>query len=451
VKQNWSTWCPPFGGLPALLIYIGLSVALTWPLIAGLTTDVPGDLGDSLLNMWILAWGAEHLPQLLTGAMSWSEFWNANIFHPEPLSLALSEHLFGQTLQILPVYWLTGNIILCYNLLFISTFVLSAFGAFLLVRDLTGDARAAFIAGLVYGFLPYRIGSVPHLQVLSSQWMPFALYGLNRFVTTRSNKALIGGTAALVMQNLSCGYYLIYFAPFVPLFVLHRMWSIGALANGRVWLGLIGGAIATLALTLPFLLPYREVQQVFGIERRIGEVSFFSANIWSYLTASEDVQLYGSWLRANLRPEQETFLGFTALILAAIAVALVAATPDASRARQPKAPSTARRIAAIVLAVAAASQLIALLSVSRGVGGDSLLAQIGYLDLPGRRTPAPGPVRPEARRAARDRRPVAAHRHQCPWHPDLRSPAATGPHDGQARRRSLPCRQPGRSRRRASV
>ncbi len=131
----------------------------------------------------------------------------------------MSEHLFGQTLQILPVYWLTGNIILCYNLLFISTFALSAFGTYLLVRDLTGDKRAAFIAGLVYGFLPYRIASVPHVQVMSSQWMPFALYGINRFVTTGSTRALIGGTAALVMQNWSCGYYLLYFAPFVPLFV----------------------------------------------------------------------------------------------------------------------------------------------------------------------------------------------------------------------------------------
>ena len=141
-------------------------------------------------------------------------------FIPTPLALALSEHLFGQTLQILPVYWLTGNIILCYNLLFISTFALSGFGTYLLVRDLTGDTRAAFIAGLVYGFLPYRIASVPHLQVMSSQWMPFALWGLNRFVTHRIDAARsAGGTGALVLQNWSCGYYLLYFAPFVPLFV----------------------------------------------------------------------------------------------------------------------------------------------------------------------------------------------------------------------------------------
>ena len=169
------------------------------------------------------------MPRLLTGSIGWSDFWNANIFHPDPLALALSEHLFGQVLQILPVYWLTGNIILCYNLLFISTFALSAFGTYLLVRDLTGDKRAAFIAGLVYGFLPYRIASVPHVQVMSSQWMPFALYGLNRYVTTGSNRALIGGTASLVMQNWSCGYYLLYFAPFVPLFVVHRMWTLGQL------------------------------------------------------------------------------------------------------------------------------------------------------------------------------------------------------------------------------
>ena len=141
----------------AIVAYTALSIVLTWPLALGMASDVPGDLGDSLLNMWILAWGAEHVPGLLTGAVSWQAFWNANIFHPEPLALTFSEHLFGQTLQILPIYWLTGNVILCYNLIFISTFALSAFGTYLLVKDLTGNSQAAFVAGLVYGFLPIAL------------------------------------------------------------------------------------------------------------------------------------------------------------------------------------------------------------------------------------------------------------------------------------------------------
>ncbi len=370
----------------AALAYAALSLIVTWPLILGISSDVPGDLGDSLLNMWILAWGAEHVPRLLTGAIGWNEFWNANIFHPDPQALALSEHLFGQTMQILPVYWLTGNIILCYNLLFISTFALSGFGAYLLVRDLTGDTRAAFVAGLVYGFLPYRTASVPHLQVLSSQWMPFALWGLNRFLTMRTAsgspdyRALALGTGALVLQNWSCGYYLLYFAPFVPLFAIHRIWSTGRLKDLRVWSSLGAAAAATLVLSMPFLFPYREAQRLFAIARPFGEVVSFSANVWSYLTASENLNVWSSVLRFSPRPEGETFLGFTPWLLAALAlVALVREVSDPPAqagghdvgggrlAQTPITPGLSRgitwRIITWCLIVATVTQFIALISV----------------------------------------------------------------------------------------
>jgi hypothetical protein len=342
----------------AFFAYLTLSLVLTWPVVRGLGSDVPGDLGDSLLNMWILAWGAEHVPKLLIGAISWSEFWNANIFAPDPLALALSEHLFGQTLQILPVYWLTGNIILCYNLLFISSFALSGLGTYLLVRDLTGDRRAAFIAGLIYGFLPYRIASVSHLQVMSSQWMPFALFGLNRFVTTGSKKALAGGTAALVMQNWSCGYYLLYFAPFVPLFVIHRMWTLGTLRTVRTWTLLIAAAVGTIVLTLPFLFPYREAQQLFAIERPFGEVVQFSANFWSYLTASEKLNLWGRALRFSPRPEGEVFLGFVAPLLALVAVLSVVVATPTSRVDSPR-----LRWLKVLFLIISLTQLVALASI----------------------------------------------------------------------------------------
>ena len=347
----------------ALGLYTLLSFVLTWPLVLGLGSDVPGDFGDSLLNMWILGWGAEHAPALLTGSIGWTQFWNANIFHPDPLALALSEHLFGQVLQILPVYWLTGNIILCYNLLFISTFALSAFGTYLLVRDLTGDKRAAFIAGLVYGFLPYRIASVPHLQVMSSQWMPFALYGLNRFVTTGSKKALVGGTASLVMQNWSCGYYLLYFAPFVPLFIVHRMWTQEKLKDVRIWASLAGAAVATLVLTLPFLFPYQEAKQLFGIERPFGEVVQFSANVWSYVTASENLKLFGKMLRFYPHGEGETFLGFMPWLLALIALSsLLWHRSDEKEVLRASVPPWRTYVTAFLL-LAVITQLIAVMSV----------------------------------------------------------------------------------------
>ena len=116
---------PGFAGSAgfAFLLYLALTIALTWPLAAGLTRDVPGDFGDPLFTSWVLSWDATHLGR------GW---WSANIFAPHPLSLAYSEHLLPQALQAWPVYAATRNPILCYNLLFLSTFALSGLGMFLL-------------------------------------------------------------------------------------------------------------------------------------------------------------------------------------------------------------------------------------------------------------------------------------------------------------------------------
>src|SRR4051812_49184684 len=159
----------------AFLLYVALTIVMTWPLARGLTHDIPGDFGDPLFTSWVLSWDATHLGR------GW---WSANIFAPQPLALAYSEHFLPQALQTLPLYWVTKNPILCYNLLFLSTFALCGLGMFLLGRELTGSATAGFVAGLAFAFAPYRIASIPHLQVLSSAWMPFVLFGLARHFTT---------------------------------------------------------------------------------------------------------------------------------------------------------------------------------------------------------------------------------------------------------------------------
>ncbi|MGQ0734928.1 MAG: hypothetical protein ACT4QD_14890 [Acidobacteriota bacterium] len=324
---------------PAFYLYAVLTLGMTWPLVAGLGRDVPGDLGDSLLNMWILGWGAEHAPQLLTGQLSWRAYWDANIFHPEPLALGFSEHLFGQVLQILPVYALTDNLILSYNLLFLSSFVLSGLGMYWLARDVLsegpGFSRAAFLAGLAYAFLPLRIAQVAHIQSLSSQWMPFALLGFRRFIVgrpvgpegrrTASPWSLVAGAVALLLQNWSCGYYLVYFTPFAVLFVLHQIVVSGRGRDWRLWGWLTVTAGFVAGLTWPFLFQYRQTQLVHGFDRSIGEVSRYSADVYSYVTAPEALRVWGGVLQTFPKPEGALFTGVVAMLL--VLAALVTAIP----------------------------------------------------------------------------------------------------------------------------
>ena len=291
----------------AAALYAAATIALTWPLASRMTHDIAGDFGDPLLNTWILAWDATHLGRGL---------WNAAVFHPHPLALAYSEHLLPQAIQILPIYWATANPVLCYNLLFLSTFVLSGAGMFLLARELTGSPSAAWVAGLAFAFAPYRFASVPHLQVLSSAWMPFALLGFRRYFVSGRARPLVGGAVAWLLQNLSCGYYLLFFSPIVLLYIawemtMRKRWT----DAGTVMRVASACAVVGLA-TAPFLLPYLELRRLGFSPRSFVETDKFAADVYAYLTADPNLRVIGRFVRAWPKGEGSLFPGFTILALA---------------------------------------------------------------------------------------------------------------------------------------
>jgi hypothetical protein len=295
----------------AAAIYAALTVVFTWPLARGLAGDVPGDFGDPLLNAWILAWNATHL------AAGWRAWWSANIFHPHPLALAYSEHLAAPAIQILPIYWLTANPLLCYNLLYLSTFVLSGLGVFLFVRELTGSRSASFLAGLAYAFAPYRAGALPHLQVLSSAWMPFVLFGFHRYFSTRRVESLAFAAVAWVAQNLSCGYYLLFFAPVVGFYLVWEITARRLWRDARVIMSVAVTCAIVVAATLPFLLPYLELRRLGFSPRSLVETQKFSADVYAYFTADPSVRVWGAIASAWPRAENALFPGLTVTLLAA--------------------------------------------------------------------------------------------------------------------------------------
>jgi hypothetical protein len=276
-------------------------------------------LGDPVFNSWVLLWTGGQVLAFLGGDVgALSRFWHGNIFHPQTLTVAYSEHLAPQMLQALPVLAATDNVVLAYNLLFLSTFVLSGLGMFLLVRELTKHPLAAFVAGLAFAFAPYRLAQLSHLQVLSAQWMPFALYGFRRYFETRRRMPLMGGTLALVIQNLSCGYYLLFFAPFAGAYVVYEIASRHLWKQWRVWRTWLLAGTAVVVCTLPFLLPYLEVRKGGDVGvRDPGEVAMFSADTHAFVQAPGASYLWGERLTGLMRPEGE---GFPGLVIAGLAL-----------------------------------------------------------------------------------------------------------------------------------
>ena len=267
-----------------------------WPLLGRFGTSILNDAGDPVLNAAILAWNARTMP--LTEA-----WWNFPIFYPADNALTFSENLLGVTLLTAPIDWITGNPLTAYNALALLSFPLAALSMWALVYYVTRVPAAALLAGLAFGFAPYRIAHLSHVQMLASFWMPLSLLGLHAFLETRRRRWLVLFGATWFLQGATNGYFLIFFSVFLA------AWSAWFLLPSRRWHDLGSVALAGGAAALP-LVPifYRYVQahERHGLSRTFGEVTAYSPDVVSLLCAPGDLQVWG-WVNVMCKPEGELF------------------------------------------------------------------------------------------------------------------------------------------------
>ncbi|MEW6319491.1 MAG: hypothetical protein AB1635_00220 [Acidobacteriota bacterium] len=267
----------------AALAYSLLTLAATWPLARDLDRRVAGDLGDPVLVMWVMSWVMTHLTRALKGDIAaLAAMWDANIFHPEPGTLALSEHFIAQSARALPVWWATGNAILAYNLSVLLTFALTGFGTFLLARRCFGGWVGPFAAGVFAAFTQYRMISLGHLHTLSIEWLPLAMWAADRMAERPS----IGRAAAFALcvaaLNLSSIYLMALGLPFVVAFGVVAFAARGRLGDVRAVAAGAGALGAAALITLPTVLPYLRMAREQGLARPIEEVITHSATLAAY-------------------------------------------------------------------------------------------------------------------------------------------------------------------------
>ena len=226
--------------------YVALTIALTYPLILNLGSVLPNDAGDPALNTWILWWNAHAVPYTST-------WWNAPAFYPAPGSLAFSEHLLGLSLISTPIQWMGGGPQLAYNIVFLLSFPLCAVGAYLLALELTRREDAAFIAGLLFAFAPYRIAHLPQLQALAAFAMPFSLLGLHRYLREPRPRWLALFGAAWLIQALCNGYYLLFFSVFVGMWIL---WFSPPWSSPRTFVAIVMAWVIVVVPLIPLLWQY---------------------------------------------------------------------------------------------------------------------------------------------------------------------------------------------------
>jgi hypothetical protein len=290
------------------LAFVALTVVMTFPLAFRVGTLGRVDNGDGQFSIWNVAWVARTL------VVDPRHVFDANIFYPHRWTLVYSESNLGAGILAIPVYWVTRNPYAAHNVVLLLSFVLSATGAYALVRYLTGDGRAAFIAAIPFAFCPYVFAHTPHIQLLMTAGLPFGLLACHRLVDQPSagRGVVLGITMAL--QALCCGYYAVFLMlmagyTLLALMAIRRLWF-----DGPFWRAVVIAAVTSVAGVLPLLVPYLNLQSATGFRRSLGDARRYSADWRAYLASSAHahawiLRLIGHWQEVLFPGVAATLLG----------------------------------------------------------------------------------------------------------------------------------------------
>jgi hypothetical protein len=281
--------------LKAAAIYLIAAVTVTWPLAATVTTRLGAveGAGDPYLNLWVLGWGMQSWLADPGGVLSGRVF-DANIFHPSAGTLTYTDHLLLQSLVLSPLYAITGNVTLCYNVLLILSIALSGLAMHLLARSVTGSHRAAFVAGLAWACWPYRTAHLLHLQLQSLYFLPLALLALHRVAAARQWRDAMALGALAALQAISSVYYGLMSAIAIAVGAVALAWTTGQWRGRRYWSRLLAAGAIGLLLIAPVVWPYWVTQQREGFGRNLFEAARSSATLQSYTQVPHENLLYGA-------------------------------------------------------------------------------------------------------------------------------------------------------------
>jgi hypothetical protein len=318
---------PPRNPLKLLAAFGGytlISLLWTYPLIRDFSTKVTGLGGDRYIWLWDMWWMQKALLHLHTNPL-----YTNYLFYPQGVSLAFHDFAILNSFLSVPLQGIftPGQI---YNLLFLATYILGGFGAFLLARYLTGDALAAFVAGLVFAFWGGRIYYCDHLASASIQWFPYAMLFVIKSLRERSYRNPVLAAMFWAMSALSGWYNAVFISLLIGLFVLYAAWSERKMfftAGNLLRFGLIG--LIFTGIMAPFLAPmigdifsgkgYMNYQVLTG-ESTSPNVLFFPGVNHGFLGKAVQYLYFRAGLPMQWGLSGAAFIGYTVLALCAYAV-----------------------------------------------------------------------------------------------------------------------------------
>ncbi|PWT89023.1 MAG: hypothetical protein C5B55_12075 [Blastocatellia bacterium] len=348
------------------IAFLFLTALMTWPWVVNLRNAV-SDTGDPYMISWTLWWDYHqtfHDPLNL---------FQANIFYPLRYTLAFSEHDYGIAVLFFPLFAIGLRPLTVHSIATFTGFAFCGYGSFRLTRTLTNSSGAAWIAGVVFAFIPYRFQLLSHLHYLFAGWIPLLVEALAMFIHVRSWKRATWVGVAFLMNGLTCITWLLLTLLPLTLSVLLLVVRHWREANNRQLFRVVPILFVAALLLVPFLWPYYKVTQLYHFSWPVTELARYSAGWSDWFSCYPRTKIWQSFGASLPGTTDRLFPGLLPLLLSLPALLWVnnsIKSTDSSKEEQAR----GGRLLFVLDALTVLAGVIALLSVGYRSSGIHFLA-----------------------------------------------------------------------------
>lgn len=243
------------GYLLVLLAFAGLTVLMTWPVAARLSTHLAGGRDDLWVHQWTFWWIRQALREGL------NPFSTPYLYFPEGVSLTSHNIAWFNIALWLPLQAVVGRIT-AYNLQFLTVIMLNGFCMFLFAFAVTKSRVAAFVAGLIFGFWPYTLSHYDHANMMVVFWVPLALLFLHQLLLKSAAAQnglhwwlILGAALSIAMIGISRWQLLIMSSPIIIAYTIYLITVTDNAFSKRSILSLLIAFTIALLLMAPLAAP----------------------------------------------------------------------------------------------------------------------------------------------------------------------------------------------------
>jgi hypothetical protein len=272
-----------------IAVGVGLvaAVAVTWPLVTKLG-HTGHDAFDPRFQAWTIDWVQHRLG-------SPGSLFDANIFAPEPRTLAYSDSLLGIAVPMLPFRWLGVSPIGQLNVALLLSFATTFASGYLFGRVVTRSVVVGALTGVAFAFGPFGSVSSGVLHAAAHAGVGVAATAAWWLADrARDRRPLLAPSAllaaALVWQASVSFYPGAYAFGAAAVVLLVRWRSLGR----RGWLWAVGALAVAGACALAMAIPYLQVRNDQpGFKRTLADLPPLAADFGA---TDPRVSIWGSLL-----------------------------------------------------------------------------------------------------------------------------------------------------------